>query len=101
MSQSRIFGDGILFYHAWSMGLQFGLRACIYDRPEELAHTWLILFTIWASRGRGQYKFIDQLAAGVVGGRDDGSMGRKGVVKERLLLIVSVTTQVTIWRRVP
>ena len=46
-------------------------------------------------------KFIDQLAAGVVGGRDDGSMGRKGVVKERLLLIVSVTTQVTIWRRVP
>ena len=29
--------------------------------------------------------FIDQLAASVVGGRDDGSMARKGVVKERLL----------------
>ncbi|CAN0566661.1 unnamed protein product, partial [Laminaria digitata] len=40
-------------------------------------------------------KFIDQLAArlSVVGGRDGGSMGRKGVVKERLLQIVLVTTQ--------
>ena len=45
-------------------------------------------------------KFIDQLAASVVGGRDGGSMGRKGVVKERLLQIVSVTTQVAISRRV-
>ena len=40
-------------------------------------------------------KFVDQLAASVVGGRDGGSM-----VKERLLQIISVTTQVTISRRV-
>ena len=39
--------------------------------------------------------FIDQLAASVVGGRDGGSMARKGVVKERLLDFFSVTTQVT------
>ena len=31
--------------------------------------------------------FIDQLAASVVGGRDGGSMARKGVVKDRLLQI--------------
>ena len=31
--------------------------------------------------------FIDLLAASVVGGRDGGSMARKGVVKERLLQI--------------
>ena len=43
--------------------------------------------------------FIDQLAASVVGGRDGGSIARKGVVKERLLQILSVTTQVAIsWR---
>ena len=30
--------------------------------------------------------FIDQLAASVVGGRDGGSMTRKGVVKEHLYL---------------
>ena len=44
--------------------------------------------------------FIDQLAASVVGGRDCGSMVRKGVVKECLLQIISVTTQVAISRRV-
>ena len=44
-------------------------------------------------------KFIDQLAASVVGGSDGGSMGRKGDVKERLLPIVSVTAQVAISRR--
>ena len=47
----------------------------------------------------GSY-FIDQLAASVVGARDGGSMARKGVLKERLLQIVSVTTQVAISRRV-
>ena len=40
--------------------------------------------------------FIDQLAASVVGGRDGGSTARKEVAKERLLLIVSVTTQFAI-----
>ena len=44
-------------------------------------------------------KLIDQRAASVVGGRDGGSRGRKGLVKERLLRIVSVTTQVAISRR--
>ena len=44
-------------------------------------------------------KFIDQLAASVARGRDGGSIGRKRV-KERLLQIVSVTTQVAISRRV-
>ena len=44
--------------------------------------------------------FIDQLAASVVGGRDGGSMAWKGVVKESLLQIVWVTTQVAISRRV-
>ena len=44
---------------------------------------------------------MDQLAANVVGGRDGGSMARKEVLKERLLQIVSVTTQVAISRRVP
>ena len=45
--------------------------------------------------------FIDQLAASVVGGRDGESVARKGVVKECLLQIVSVTTLVAISRRVP
>ena len=35
-----------------------------------------------------------------MGGRDGGSTARKGVVKESLLYIISVTTQVTISRRV-
>ena len=43
--------------------------------------------------------FIDQLAASVVGGRDGGSMGRKRVVKERLLQIDSVTTHRSIFFR--
>ena len=51
---------------------------------------------LWAEASN----FIDQLVASVVGSRDGGSMGRKGVVKERLLQIVSVTTQVAISRRV-
>ena len=44
--------------------------------------------------------FIDQLATNVVGGRDGGSMASKGVVKEHLLRIVAVATQVVISRRV-
>ena len=48
----------------------------------------------------GSY-FVDQLAASVVGGRDVGSMARKGVLKERLLQIFSTTKQVSIEQRVP
>ena len=44
--------------------------------------------------------FIDQLAASVAGGKDGGSMARKGVVKEHLPQIISMTTQVAISRRV-
>ena len=46
----------------------------------------------------GSY-FIDQPAAIVVRGRDGGSMARKGVLKDHLLQIVSVTTHVAISRR--
>ena len=45
-------------------------------------------------------KFVDQLPTGFVGGRDGVLIARKGVVKERLLKIVSVTTQVPISSRV-
>ena len=47
----------------------------------------------WTPRAIEGSNFIDQLAASVVGRREGGSMARKGVVKERLLRIVSVTTQ--------
>ena len=44
-------------------------------------------------------KCIDQLAACVLGGRDEGSTAGKGLVKERLLQIVLVTSPVAIsWR---
>ena len=43
---------------------------------------------------------IDQLAASIVARRDGGSMTRKGVVKEHLLQIISMTTQVDISRKV-
>ena len=45
-------------------------------------------------------EFIDELATHAAGGRDGGSMARKGVFKERLLQVISVATQVAISRRV-
>ena len=45
--------------------------------------------------------FIDKAAASVVGGRDGGSMARKGVVKERLPQIIPAITQAAISRRMP
>ena len=45
-------------------------------------------------------ELIDQLAASIVGGTDGGSLSRKGVCKEHLFQIISVTTQVAISRRV-
>ena len=45
-------------------------------------------------------KLIDQVAASIVGGTDASSLARKGVCKEQLFQIISVTTQVTISRRV-
>ena len=43
---------------------------------------------------------IDQIASIIVGGTDGSSLARKGVCKERLVQIISVTTQVAISRRV-
>ena len=39
---------------------------------------------------------IDLVAASIVGGTDGSSLARKGVCKERLFQIISVTTQVAI-----
>ena len=41
---------------------------------------------------------IDQVAASIVGGTDGSSLARKGVCKEHILQMISVTTQVAISR---
>ena len=46
------------------------------------------------------YEFVDQLAIHVVGGQNGGEITRKGAVKERLLQVVSMTSQVAVSRRV-
>lgn len=43
---------------------------------------------------------IDQISVRVVGGQDGVSMASIGVVKENLVLVVSVVTRVAIARRV-
>ena len=50
--------------------------------------------------GKEGSELIDQLAASIVGGTDGGSLSRKGVCKEHLFQIISVTTQVAISPRV-
>ena len=50
--------------------------------------------------GKEGSDLIDQVAASTVGGTDASSLARKGVCKERLVQIISVTTQVAISRRV-
>ena len=50
--------------------------------------------------GKEGSDLIDQVAASIVGGTDASSLARKGVWKERLFQIISVTTQVAISRRV-
>ena len=50
--------------------------------------------------GKEGRDLIDQVAASIFGGTDGASLARKGVCKERLLQIISVTTQVAISRRV-
>ena len=50
--------------------------------------------------GKEGSDLIDQVAASIVGGMDASSLRRKGVCKERLFEIISVTTQVAISRRV-
>ena len=49
--------------------------------------------------GKEGSELIDQVAASIVGGTDASSLARKGVCKERLFQIISVTTQVAISRR--
>ena len=50
--------------------------------------------------GREVSEFIDQLATRVIEGGDGGRIPKKGICKERLLQIISVTTPVAISRRV-
>eukprot|EP00904_Undaria_pinnatifida_P007452 jgi/Undpi1/3837/HiC_scaffold_16.g07206.m1 len=50
--------------------------------------------------GKEGSDLLDQVAARIVGGTDASSLARKGVCKERLFQIISVTTQVAISRRV-
>ena len=50
--------------------------------------------------GKEGSDLIHQLAASIVGGMDGSCLARKGVSKERIFRIISVTTQVAISRRV-
>ena len=50
--------------------------------------------------GEEGYDFINELATHVAKKREGGNMAQKGVIKERLLQVVSVATQVAISRRV-
>ena len=50
--------------------------------------------------GKEGSDLIDQVAASIVGGTDASSLARKGVRKERLFQLISVTAQVAILRRV-
>ena len=62
---------------------------CFDERSHKLAILEVESFERFGVEGS---IYIDQLAASVVGGRDRESMARKGVVKKRLMQIVSVTT---------
>ena len=59
------------------------------ERSHKLATLAVEIFGRLGVKGSN---FIEQLAARVVGGSDGGSMTRKGVVKERLLQTISMTT---------
>ena len=50
--------------------------------------------------GKDDIELVDQLAASIVEGTEGGSLSRKGVCKEHLFQIISVTAQVTISRGV-
>ena len=50
--------------------------------------------------GKESNDVIDQVAASIVGGLDGAPLARKGVCKERLLLIIPLSTQFAISRRV-
>ena len=68
---------------------------------DERSHKLVILAVESFGRlGREGSELIDQLATSVVGGRDGGAMAKKGICKEGILQIVSVTSQLAISRRV-
>ena len=46
--------------------------------------------------GKEGSDLIDQMAASIVGGTDGSSLATKGICKERLFQIISVTTQVAL-----
>ena len=46
--------------------------------------------------GKESSDLIDQMAASIVGGTDGSSLATKGICKERLFQIISVTTQVAL-----
>ena len=50
--------------------------------------------------GKEGSEFSDQLAASIVGGADGEFFPRKGVCKEHLFQVISVTTQIAVLRRV-
>ena len=65
------------------------------ERSYKLATLTVESFGRFGKEGRD---LIDQVAASIVGGTDGSSLARKGVCKERLVQIISVTTQVAISR---
>ena len=73
-----------------------------YARPEHVSFDQrsykLCTFAVecFGRLGGVACEFVDQLATHVVGGQDGGEISMKGVVKERLLQIVSVTSQVAV-----
>ena len=67
---------------------------------DERSHKLVTLAVeIFGRLGKEGNELIDQLAANIVGGTDGGSLSRKGVCKEHIFQILSVTTQVAVWRR--
>ena len=62
----------------------------------------LVIITVesFGVLGREESEFIDQLATSAIGGRNAVGMAKKGICKKRPVLIISVTSQVAISRRV-
>ena len=81
-------------------------KRSLYARPgqvsfDERSYKLAVLVVESFGRlGKGGSDLFDQMAAGIVRGTGGSSLARKGVCKERLVQIISVTTQVAISRRV-
>ena len=68
--------------------------------PSTNAATTALVVESFGRLGKEGSDLIDLVAASIVGVTDASSLARKGVCKERLFQIISVTTQVAISRRV-